>query len=82
LSRCELPSLELDRALAGDRPQAFDAPWQAQAFAMALLLHDKGVFTWAEWAAASHRSRSTASMPPLARPLPTTSRSSARSQQV
>jgi nitrile hydratase accessory protein len=30
----------------------FRAPWEAQAFAMALTLHDRGVFTWTEWAAA------------------------------
>jgi nitrile hydratase accessory protein len=29
----------------------FAAPWQAQAFAMALSLYDKGLFTWPEWAA-------------------------------
>jgi nitrile hydratase accessory protein len=32
----------------------FTAPWQAQAFAMALALHARGVFTWPEWAAALH----------------------------
>jgi nitrile hydratase accessory protein len=31
-----------------ERP--FDAPWQAQAFALAIALHDKGLFTWPEWA--------------------------------
>jgi nitrile hydratase accessory protein len=30
----------------------FSAPWQAQAFALALALHERGVFTWPEWAAA------------------------------
>ncbi|KQT09334.1 nitrile hydratase accessory protein [Ramlibacter sp. Leaf400] len=30
----------------------FDAPWQAQAFAMALALHERGVFSWPEWAQA------------------------------
>jgi nitrile hydratase accessory protein len=30
----------------------FREPWEAQAFAMALALHEKGVFTWKEWAAA------------------------------
>lgn len=30
----------------------FSQPWEAQAFSMALVLHDRGVFTWAEWAAA------------------------------
>ena len=29
----------------------FRAPWDAHAFAMALALHEKGVFTWSEWAA-------------------------------
>jgi nitrile hydratase accessory protein len=29
----------------------FREPWEAQAFAMALALHQRGVFTWAEWAA-------------------------------
>jgi nitrile hydratase accessory protein len=28
----------------------FAAPWQAQAFAMALTLQQRGIFTWAEWA--------------------------------
>ena len=28
----------------------FREPWEAQAFAMALQLHERGVFTWAEWA--------------------------------
>ena len=30
----------------------FREPWEAQAFAMALALHTRGVFTWPEWAAA------------------------------
>ena len=30
----------------------FTEPWQAQAFAMALALHQKGLFTWVEWAQA------------------------------
>jgi len=29
----------------------FGEPWQAQAFAMALALHARGLFTWPEWAA-------------------------------
>jgi nitrile hydratase accessory protein len=28
----------------------FREPWEAQAFAMALMLHERGVFTWTEWA--------------------------------
>jgi nitrile hydratase accessory protein len=30
----------------------FREPWQAQAFAMAVRLHEAGHFTWPEWAAA------------------------------
>jgi nitrile hydratase accessory protein len=30
----------------------FREPWEAQAFAMALALHGRGLFTWNEWAAA------------------------------
>ena len=29
----------------------FAEPWQAHAFAMTLQLHEKGLFTWPEWAA-------------------------------
>ena len=29
----------------------FREPWEAQAFAMALALHERGIFTWNEWAA-------------------------------
>jgi nitrile hydratase accessory protein len=29
----------------------FREPWEAQAFAMALQLHARGLFTWPEWAA-------------------------------
>jgi nitrile hydratase accessory protein len=30
----------------------FREPWEAQAFAMALALHERGLFNWNEWAAA------------------------------
>ena len=33
-----------------DEP-VFRAPWEAQAFAMAVTLHERGLFTWSEWAA-------------------------------
>ncbi|MCA0304398.1 MAG: nitrile hydratase accessory protein [Proteobacteria bacterium] len=29
----------------------FREPWEAQAFAMTLTLHQRGLFTWPEWAA-------------------------------
>jgi len=28
----------------------FAAPWEAQAFAMTLALHERGLFAWSEWA--------------------------------
>ena len=34
-----------------ERP-AFDAPWQAQVFALTVALHESGWFTWPEWTAA------------------------------
>lgn len=30
----------------------FREPWEAHAFAMALTLYERGLFTWSEWAAA------------------------------
>ena len=44
---CDLPGLPRD-----DAGPVFDAPWQAQAFALVLALHERGAFTWPEWAAA------------------------------
>jgi nitrile hydratase accessory protein len=35
----------------GEEP-VFAAPWEAQAFAMAVKLNERGVFSWSEWAAA------------------------------
>lgn len=35
-----------------DGTPVFEAPWQAQAFAMTLVLHERGMFTWTEWASA------------------------------
>jgi nitrile hydratase accessory protein len=34
-----------------DEGPVFGEPWEAQAFAMALALHERGLFTWSEWAA-------------------------------
>jgi nitrile hydratase accessory protein len=33
----------------------FAEPWQAQAFALALQLHEQGAFAWTEWADALSR---------------------------
>ncbi len=35
-----------------DGTPVFREPWEAHAFAMAVQLHERGVFTWPEWAAA------------------------------
>ena len=35
-----------------DDGPVFREPWEAQAFAMALALHARGLFSWNEWAAA------------------------------
>ena len=31
-------------------PAVFEAPWQAQAFALVVKLNEAGAFTWSEWA--------------------------------
>ena len=33
----------------GDGSPVFNEPWQAQAFAMAVTLHEAGYFSWSEW---------------------------------
>jgi nitrile hydratase accessory protein len=40
-----LPAIPRD-----DAGPVFRAPWEAQAFAMAVTLHECGYFTWKEWA--------------------------------
>jgi nitrile hydratase accessory protein len=35
-----------------DTEPVFREPWEAQAFAMTVLLHERGLFTWGEWAQA------------------------------
>ncbi len=42
MSRPELP--------AGVDEPVFSEPWQAEAFAMVVALHERGAFSWAEWA--------------------------------
>jgi nitrile hydratase accessory protein len=36
----------------GEDAPVFAEPWQAQAFAMTVALHERGLFSWTEWAAA------------------------------
>jgi nitrile hydratase accessory protein len=55
LSQCELPSTlvqspGLPKSQEGD--PVFSEPWQADAFALTVHLHARGVFSWTEWAAA------------------------------
>ena len=38
--------------LGSDDEPVFAEPWQAQAFAMTLALHQRGLFSWPEWAQA------------------------------
>jgi nitrile hydratase accessory protein len=45
-----VPSIPRD-----DDGPVFREPWEAQAFAMALALHERGLFTWNEWAASLAR---------------------------
>ncbi len=35
-----------------DPEKPFSAPWEAEAFAMTVKLHESGHFTWSEWAQA------------------------------
>jgi nitrile hydratase accessory protein len=47
----ELPGMPLEA-----HSPIFSEPWQARAFAMVLALHQRGLFTWPQWAAAlSHQ---------------------------
>jgi nitrile hydratase accessory protein len=43
----EVPNIPCD----SDGP-VFREPWEAEAFAIAVALHERGLFTWPEWAAA------------------------------
>ena len=40
-----VPSIPLD-----SEGPVFREPWEAEAFAMALALQERGLFTWGEWA--------------------------------
>jgi nitrile hydratase accessory protein len=46
----DLPGIPMD----ADSP-VFNEPWEARAFAMTLALHERGAFTWPQWAAALSR---------------------------
>ena len=60
MNRCDAPPLGPGE---GNAP-AFEAPWQAEAFAMVVSLHASGLFSWPEWAATL--SGELADLPPQA----------------
>jgi nitrile hydratase accessory protein len=47
MTAAELPGVPAD----ADGP-VFREPWEAHAFAIAVALHERGLFTWAEWSSA------------------------------
>ncbi|MFN9711881.1 MAG: nitrile hydratase accessory protein [Alphaproteobacteria bacterium] len=44
--------LDLPRLPRDAEGPVFAEPWQAQAFALTVMLHEVGAFTWTEWAQA------------------------------
>jgi nitrile hydratase accessory protein len=46
------PGLPMQSVSGEETGPVFAEPWQAHAFAMVLQLHQRGLFTWPEWAAA------------------------------
>ena len=56
MSLPDLPELLRDK----DGP-VFREPWEAQVFAMIVSLHERGVFTWNEWAQALGKQLKSAS---------------------
>ena len=44
-------ALEVPGIPQGEEGPVFRAPWEAHAFARAVSLHQRGLFTWPEWAA-------------------------------
>lgn len=52
ISDCQdaLTNAGINLKLATQEGPVFCEPWQAQAFAMTLALHERGVFTWDLWA--------------------------------
>ena len=55
MSRCETLADSPGLPLSAEGDPVFSEPWQAQAFAMTVRLHEGGLFTWAEWAEALSR---------------------------
>jgi nitrile hydratase accessory protein len=53
LSRCEISSplaQSPQLPISADGEPVFPEPWAAEAFAMTVHLHERGLFSWNEWA--------------------------------
>ena len=53
MSLCDIPSplaASPGLPISGEGDPVFAEPWQAQAFAMTVHLHQQGLFSWPEWA--------------------------------
>ena len=50
-NRMDRPAIPVPGVPCDAEGPVFREPWEAQAFAMALALHGRGLFTWPEWAA-------------------------------
>jgi nitrile hydratase accessory protein len=57
-------ALPLDESSMGIEKVAFAEPWQARAFALAILASRQGCFTWSEWTRALGRELQRASAVP------------------
>lgn len=51
MNRPDLPIGSTPGIPRDDDGPVFREPWEAQAFAMTLALHERGLFTWPEWSA-------------------------------
>jgi nitrile hydratase accessory protein len=47
----EFPAGLIPASLRDENGPVFREPWEAQSFAMVLVLFERGAFTWPEWAA-------------------------------
>lgn len=55
MSVCKVPSALRDTPglpCSAEGDPVFAEPWQAEAFALTVHLHERGLFTWSEWAEA------------------------------
>ncbi|WP_037086983.1 nitrile hydratase accessory protein [Neorhizobium vignae] len=55
MSACEIPSALVQSPGLPKSPEGdpvFPEPWAAEAFAMTVHLHERGLFSWTEWAEA------------------------------